>query len=182
MLVSKGRLLEGMDFIETGELGNSNVGSLGVKVNTPVLDRYSPLSYCIAQHIHHNHTIGRHRGIETSNRISLEHVTIVQGMSLYRDIAEDCWTCLKKRKKFLDVSMGPIAQEQLMLAPPFYVTMLDLFGPVQSYVPGFERNTRNRKVLECQMYVMTSVCVTTKLVNLQILEGKKVHNIIDGFT
>jgi len=78
--------------------------------------------------------------------------------------------------------MGPIAQEQLMLAPPFHIAMLDLFGPVQSYVPGFERNTRNRRVLESQMYVMTTVCVTTRLVNLQILEGKKAHNIMDGFT
>ena len=32
------------------------------------------------------------------------------------------------------------------------------------------------------MYVMVSVCITTKIVNLQILEGKKAHNIIDGFT
>ena len=87
-----------------------------------------------------------------------------------------------KRKKFLEVSMGPIGQEQLMLAPPFYTTMMDLFGPVESYVPGFERNTRSRKVLESKMYVMVSVCITTKIVNLQILEGKKAHNIIDGFT
>ena len=180
VLFSKGRILDGMNFVETGEFSNLNIGSLGINVNTPVLDRYSPLSYCVAQYVHN--TLGKHRGIETSNRISLEHVSIIQGMTLYREISDDCWTCKKKRKRFLDVSMGPIAQEQLMLAPPFHATMLDLFGPVQSYVPGFERNTRNRRVLETQMYVMTSVCITTKLVNLQILEGKKAHNIIDGFT
>ena len=69
-----------------------------------------------------------------------------------------------------------------MIAPPFYVTMIDLFGPIESYVPGFERNTRNRKVLQSKMYVMVAVCVTTKIVNLQVLEGKSADNIVDGFT
>ena len=52
ILLSKGRLMEGMNFVETGELGNFNLGSLGVKVKIPVLDRFSPLSYSIAQHHH----------------------------------------------------------------------------------------------------------------------------------
>ena len=45
ILLSKGRLVDGMNFVETGELGNFNIGSLGVKINLPVLDRFSPLSY-----------------------------------------------------------------------------------------------------------------------------------------
>ena len=69
--------------------------------------------------------------------------------------------------------MGPISQDQLVLAPPFYITMVDLFGPVESYASGFERNTRSRKMLESKMYIMVSVCVTTKIVNLQMLEGRK---------
>ena len=46
----------------------------------------------------------------------------------------------------------------------------------------FTVNTRSRKVLESKVYVMVSVCVTTKIVNLQILEGRKAQNIMDGFT
>ena len=180
ILLSKGRLLDGMNFLETGELGNLNIGTLGVKVNTPVLDRFSPLSYCIAQHVHWE--VSKHRGIETTNRMSLEHVTIIQGMSLYREIADQCIRCHMKRKKFLEVPMGPVSQDQLVLAPPFYITMMDLFGPVESYVPGFERNTRGRQVLESKMYIMLAVCVTTKIVNLQMLEGRKTHEIMDGFT
>ena len=61
ILLSKGRLLDGMNFSETGEFGDFNLGSLGVKVNIPVLERYSPLSYCIAQYVHWD--VGRHRGI-----------------------------------------------------------------------------------------------------------------------
>ena len=156
------------------------MGTLGVKVNTPVLDRFSPLSYCIAQHVHW--VLSKHRGIETTNRMSLEHVTIMQGMNLYREISDECMKCHMKRKQFLEVPMGPVAQDQLVLAPPFYITMLDLFGPVESYVPGFERHTRNRQVLESKMHIMVAVCVTTKIVNLQMLEGRKTHEIMDGFT
>ena len=42
ILLSRGRLLDGMNFTETGEFGEFNIGSLGVKVNIPVLERYSP--------------------------------------------------------------------------------------------------------------------------------------------
>ena len=180
ILLSKGRLIDGMNFVETGELGNFNLGSLGVKVNIPVLERFSPLSYSIAQHVHW--TVGRHRGIETNNRLSLEHVSIIQGMTLYRELAEECIKCHMKRKKFVEVPMGPIAQEQLMIAPPFYITMVDLFGPVKSYVPGYERETRNRPALESKLHIMAAVCVTTKIVNLQVLDDKSAASIIDGFT
>ena len=66
ILLSKGRILDGKKFLETGELGDLNLGTLGVKVNTPVLYRFSPLSYCIAQHVDWN--VSRHRGIETTIR------------------------------------------------------------------------------------------------------------------
>ena len=78
--------------------------------------------------------------------------------------------------------MGPIAQEQLMIAPPFFITMLDLCGPMKSYIPGYERETRNRPALVSKLHIMVAVCVTTKIVNLQVLEGKSAAAIIDGFT
>ena len=180
ILLSKGRLLDGLNFVETGELGDLNLGTLGVKVNTPVLERFSPLSYSIAQYIHW--TVGRHRGIETTNRLSLQQVSIIQGMTLYREIAEECIKCHMKRKRLLEVPMGPVSQEQLIIAPPFFITMVDLFGPLRSFVPGFERATRARRELETKLHVLVAVCVTTKIVNLQALEGKDQESIIDGFT
>ena len=180
ILLSKGRLVDGMNFVETGELGKFNIGSLGVKVNVPVLDRFSPLSYSIAQHVHWQ--VGKHRGIETTNRLTLEHVSILEGMALCREIAEECIRCHMKRKKLVEVPMGPISQDQLVLAPPFFITMLDLCGPMKAYVPGYERATRARAALEYKLHIMVAVCVTTKIVNLQVLEGKSADSIIDGFT
>ena len=180
LLLSKGRLLDGLNFTETAELGNLTLGALGVKTRIPILCRYSPLSYCIGQHIHW--TVGKHRGIETTNRLSLQHVSIIQGMQLYKELAEDCVRCHMKRKKLIEAPMGPVAEEQLILAPPFFVTMMDLFGPFRSFVPGFERATRGRRELESKVHILASVCVTTRAVNLQALEGKDSVAIAEGFT
>ena len=77
--------------------------------------------------------------------------------------------------------MGPISDSQLSLAPPCWMVQVDLFGPINVYVPGFERNTRNRKVLEAQCWVMTAVCPTTRLVNLQTMESSKAAGWLDAF-
>ena len=97
VLLSKGRLLDEMNFIETGEIPNLDLGSLGVRVNLPLLERYSPLSYSVAEHIHWD--LAKHKGVETCNRISLENVSIIQGATLYKEISEDCVRCKIKRKK-----------------------------------------------------------------------------------
>ena len=90
--------------------------------------------------------------------------------------------CIMKRKKYLKVEMGPISDHQLTLAPPFWTCQVDLFGPITVTVPGFERETRNRKVLEAKCWVMTAVCPTTRLVNLQTMESSKAAGWIDAFT
>ena len=85
-------------------------------------------------------------------------------MSLFREIGDDCMSCVKRRKKYLDVEMGPIADEQLIVAPPFWVTMCDKFGPCYIYVPGHSMQTRNRKVIDVKCYVLVFLCPTTKMV------------------
>ena len=81
-----------------------------------------------------------------------------------------------------NVSMGPVPNDQLVIAPSFYITMIDLFGPVGSSVPGFEQATRGRRELESKVHIFVAVCVTTRVVNLQALEGKDSGSIIEGFT
>ena len=180
VLLSKGRILDQMNFESTADLPNLDLGALNVKVHLPVIDRYSPLAYSVAEHVHWN--MAKHKGIETCNRISLQNVSIVQGVSLFRELSDQCIRCKMKRKKFIEVAMGPISDRQLALAPPFWSMQVDLFGPIAVKVPGFERQTRNRRVLEADCHIMTAVCPTTRLVNLQVLESVKTAGWIDGFT
>ena len=96
---------------------------MGIQASLPVLDRHSPLSYSIAQHVHW--TLAPHRGVETCNRVSLKNLDIIQGAGLYREISENCLRCAIKRKR----------SWKLTIAPPFYFA--------QMYVQGRERNNRS---------------------------------------
>ena len=183
LLYSKSRILDIQRFKLAGGLEDKDIigkGHFGLSVVTPVLDRYSPLSYSIGDYVHR--IISKHGGYETCLRDSLNHVYIMQGMSLFREIGEDCVKCLKKRKKFLDISMGPIADEQLYVAPAFWITMCDIFGPCQIYVPGHSMVSRTKKAITVQCYVLVFVCPTTKAINLQVIETKAANGIVDGVT
>ena len=183
ILYSKSRILDCQRFQIAGGLEYQNVlgkGQFGINVVTPVLDRHSPLSYSISHYIHRK--ISRHGGYETCLRDSLNICFIIQGMSLFREIGEDCVKCAKLRKRFLDISMGPVADEQLTIAPPFWVTMVDIYGPCYVYVPGHSMQTRNRKIIDVKCYVLTFVCPTTKLVNLQVIESKSADGVVEGIS
>ena len=52
----------------------------------PVLDRFSPLSYAIAEHIHNK--VMKHKGYETCYSCSQDHVFLIQGMNLFRVLGE----------------------------------------------------------------------------------------------
>ena len=52
ILLSTGRLLDEMNFKETSEIPNLNLGSLGIKVNLPLVERFSPLAYSLGHYIH----------------------------------------------------------------------------------------------------------------------------------
>ena len=120
--------------------------------------------------------------METCNRISLQHVHILQGAALYRELGEECIRCQMKRKRFIEVSMGPVSQNQLAIAPPMWTAQLDLFGPCYVYVPGYERQTRAHKALATEVHVMVFACPATRLINLQVIEGKNSSCILDGIT
>ena len=49
-------------------------------------------------------------------------------------------------------------------------------------MPGFERNTRGRNVLEAKCWVMVFVCPVTRLTNLQVIEKSDNSGMVDGIT
>ena len=109
ILFSKNRLHEGLSFITAGELKNLNLGDLGVNISSPLIDRFSELAYSIGNHMHF--IVGQHKGVESIHRMTLEHVTIVQAMSLHKKIAMDCFTCKKNRRSFWKLKWDPIRNQ-----------------------------------------------------------------------
>ena len=179
VLLSKGRIIEGMNFIETADLDTLNLDNLCIKTRIPVIDRYSPLAYSIAQHFHW--TVAKHKGMETCLRYSLEHVHIMQGMSLFKELSEECIRCKIKRGRFIKASMGPLSSMQFIVAPPFFACQVDLFGPCRVFVPGYEKETRATKVKESKVWVFVTVCVVTSTVNIQVCEMKDTAAMLEAF-
>ena len=128
-----------------------------------MVGRFSPLANSLANHFHW--TVAKHRGQETCLRMSLGHVNILQGMSLFREIQDECFKCKMKRGKYVQASQGPLSEKQLLIAPPFYATQIDLFGPLRSFVPGFEKETRATKAKESKIWIFVAVCIVTSNVN-----------------
>ena len=77
--------------------------------------------------------------------------------------------------------MGPIADEQLIVAPHFWVTVTicDIFGLCYICIPGHSMETRNRKVIDVKCYILVFLCPTIKMVNLQVFENKSAVGVID---
>ena len=179
VLYCRSRIMDSQRFLEAGNLAADSLGlELGLSMMTPLIERFSPIAYSIALYVHT--TVGKHAGYETSYRLSLEYVHILQGPSLFKQIGEQCAGCAKKRKQYLDVVMGPVSDHQLSIVPPFYCAYVDLDGPYHVYVPGFERETRNRKIQKTKCYIMCFVCPMTKLTNLQVLESKNAEGVLEG--
>ena len=150
VLLSKGRIIEGMNFIETADLDTLNLDNL-----------------CIC---------AKHKGMETCLRYSLEHVHIMQGMSLFKELSEECIRCKIKRGRFIKASMG-----QFIVAPPFFACQVDLFGPCRVFVPGYEKETRATKVKESKVWLFVIVCVVTSTVNIQVCEMKNTAAMLEAF-
>ena len=181
ILYHKNRVNVGQRFLQAAELDGLDIlRAQGINLLTPIIDRYSPLAYSIADHIHCN--IAKHKGFETCVRISHGFVFIVSAFGLFQEIGDDCASCKKLRKKFLQAAMGPVHPSKFTISPPFWVTQGDLWGPLTTYVPGRERSTRNKAALTAVCYAMVFVCCVSKLVNIQIVECKSVKGLCDGIT
>ena len=176
ILLSRTRINDVLNFVETGDLEISDLGSLNIRSKVPIIDRYSPLSYSIARHIHDS----EHRGVETCFRKSLEQVQIIQGFSLFKELDFGCVKCKKKRGKFSEVIMGPVAENQVTIAPAFYCCQLDLWGPIKVFCPGFERDTWNSKAKETKNWILVGACPTTKAINLQVVDKSDARGILEA--
>ena len=180
ILYSKNRLLESMEFKTITGMEMVNLDPLGVNVKTPLVDRYSPYAYAFAQYIHYE--VAGHAGLETCNRLSLERIFIIQGISLYREISVECIKCKIKRKRFLEMSMGPVGDHHLNIAPPFYACQADLFGPVAVYAPGASKDLRGRPAKSCKVWCLVFACPVTRLINCQVVERSDHSGVLDGIT
>ena len=178
IIYSKTRMLEGAELRSVDGLKEElNLRSLtGIDFNAPMMSRFSPVAICLANYLHYD--VHRHKGHESIYRLSLQHIMIIKGRSLFKEISDDCVLCMKLRRKYVEAMMGPLADCQLSISPVFYDTVMDLWGDLRVYAPGFQRVTRTSK--DYKMWVLVLVCAATGTVNTQVIEGRSHDYIMCG--
>ena len=82
----------------------------------------------------------------------------------------------------MSTEMGGLSKHRLTVAPPFWACQMDLFGPYKIFVPGYEKTTRNTAAREYQVHIMCTVCPTSRLVNLQVIEKTDASGVLCGVT
>ena len=179
ILFCSSRILEGQELQTVGFLKEAlDLETFtGVKFCVPLVSKNSPLAMSIALHMHYN--VSKHKGVETTFRLSLQHARILQGKQLFKEVAEDCIYCKKLKLKYVKQLMGPFSDTQLCISPIFYFTYIDMWGPLAIYCPGYEKRTRNRQQMY-EVHVLVMGCAVTGAVNCQIIERKDTGAVLDG--
>jgi hypothetical protein len=169
ILFHKSRIIDGQRWSRATSREPHELLAQGINLHTPVVDRWSPLAYSIWIH----REVSNHAGFETALRHSLNYCFILQGHSLFEELGRDCMLCTKLRVKFLRSAMGPRHPATMPSphAPAFWIVQANLFGPVTTFVPGREQNTRATSTLTAKCWVMVFSCLLSKAINLQVEEG-----------
>ena len=94
----------------------------------PVVDRFSPVAAAIMIHAHTN--LAMHKSVNFTLRESRNVAFILRGRDLAAEVRASCQFCKRYRAKLVEVEMGKIHQDRLRIAPAFYISQVDLFGPV----------------------------------------------------
>ena len=180
VLFCNSRILEGQELQTVGCLKETlDLETFtGVKFCVPLVSKNSPLAISIALHLHYNGK-HKHKGVETSYRLSLQHARILQGKQLFKQVADDCIYCKKLKLKYVKQLMGPFSDTQLCISPIFYFTYIDMWGPLTIYCPGYEKRTRNRQQAY-EVHVLVMGCAVTATINCQIIEKKDTGAVLDG--
>ena len=105
----------------------------------PIVDRHSMIAYSIMLHAHQ--VLALHRNVNATLLESRHVAYILNGRDLSKEVRAACPNCRKFKAKLLEAEMGPIHQNRLTIAPPFYYCQLDLMGPFLAYCEHNHRSS-----------------------------------------
>ena len=136
----------------------------------PVLDKDSPVAQSITLDVHWNHPACKHSGVETTLRFILKKVYIIEGHSLVKSIRRRCQRCCYLMEKTVEATMGPILYCNLILAPAFYTSLVDLSGPYSAYSPLHKCTT-------VKIWLAIFCCCSTSAVSIKILDDYSILEV-----
>lgn len=174
ILIYSGRILSSTEVTCTGKFTNAMKDLTSTTFCVPLVDKSSPVAYSIINDVHWNHTSVMHCGVETTWRHVLKIAYIIEGRSLVKTIRKSCERCRYLVKKTIAVEMGPVSKHNLMIAPAFYVTQVDLSGPYRAYSPHNKRST-------IKVWLVIFCCCTTSTVSIRCMEDYGTSAFLQAF-
>ena len=162
VLYYSGRILPEQQFEGYPDLCTSALDLCRTSFCVPIMDQFSPVAISIAIDVHWNHPDVRHRGVAAIYRQMLKIAYIIGGFNLATSIKQGCKKCRVLYKKSIDVAMGPIQGVNLCIAPAFYASQVDIFGPFKAI------STTNKRAT-IKVWFVIFCCCTTGAVDIRTL-------------
>ena len=168
-----GRILAGHE----AEFADAMVDLTRLSYAVPVLDRNSPIAYCIMRTCHEKLT--HHGGVVSTLLKSFEYAYVISGRSLATEIRSKCLFCQRYKVKTIDIEMGKIDESRYNIAPAFTICQLDLFGPFDLKCQVHQRKTRNNESAEA--WGVAIKCCATSAIGLYVMVGYDTDNFLLAF-
>ena len=124
----------------------------------PLAESCSPFAYSLVGETHWFNEDAMHTGVETVLRYSQKIAYLIGGRELVKKYRKNCARCRILAKKAVEVAMGPVHPDNLNVAPAFYVSQVDIFGPVSTY------SNSNKRATVKLWFVVFCCCSTTAIV------------------
>ena len=178
ILYYKGRILPtqlyGVNLLSKKGLSDVMIDLTASSFCVPLVDYRSPFAFSIVSEVHWHDQDAKHSGVETVLRYTQKLAHIIGGRELVKKFKKGCVRCRILAMRTLEVAMGPVKQCNLNIAPPFYMTQVDIFGPLDSFSSHNKRAT-------VKIWFIIFCCSTTGAISMKIMEDYSTNSFLLGF-
>ena len=133
----------------------------------PILTYRDPLSHLWMKKVHDED----HSGVTKTVTKSRRKFWIIRGRKLAEKIKKSCYRCRLLDKTLAQQQMAPLPKTRHAIAPTFYTTSLDLFGPIEI------KDTVKQRSREKVWGVIFS-CTVTRTMYLELTEDYSTDAIL----
>ena len=114
------------------------------------------------------------RRVESVLRYVQSTAYVIGGRELVKSIKRLCSKCRILTKKGIQIAMGPLGDNNLKIAPPFYTSQVDICGPFSAYSPVNKR-------AKLKVYYVVFCCTVTGTVDCRVMENYNADSFILAF-
>ena len=135
----------------------------------PILTARDPLAYLWMKLVHQEDHSGVTRTVAKSRR----KYWVVKARRIAQKIRSSCFICRLIDKLLAMQLMAPLPKIRLAMAPVFYVTSLDLIGPILIKDSVKQKTTK-------KVWIVIYDCITTRALHLDLTENYGTDSILQS--